>query len=166
MKLDANLDGAPRRLELELNGGSPRRLLLDDESFELDARELRPGVYSVLVGLRSLEVCVHREADGSWAALVEGVRHDVRIADPRKFGGPGAQGGAQGRRARRAPMPGKIVRVLVAQGDQVQAGTGILVVEAMKMQNEIKASGAGQVVELRVVEGELVAAGQVLATLE
>jgi biotin carboxyl carrier protein len=63
-------------------------------------------------------------------------------------------------------MPGKIVRLLVAEGDSVEAGQGLLVVEAMKMQNEMKAPKAGCVVSLKAHEGATVAAGDVLATIE
>ena len=64
------------------------------------------------------------------------------------------------------PMPGKVVRVLVAAGDMVEAGQGILVVEAMKMQNEMKASRAGRVAAMHTREGATVAAGEALATIE
>jgi biotin carboxyl carrier protein len=63
-------------------------------------------------------------------------------------------------------MPGKVVRVLVAAGDTVEAGQGLLVVEAMKMQNEMKASRAGRILSVTVKEGATVAAGEVLATIE
>jgi biotin carboxyl carrier protein len=65
-----------------------------------------------------------------------------------------------------APMPGKVVRVLVAPGDAVEAGQGLVVVEAMKMQNEMKASLAGRVATVPAREGATVAAGEVLATIE
>ena len=71
-----------------------------------------------------------------------------------------------GRESILAPMPGKIVRLLVAPGDSVEAGQGIIVIEAMKMQNELKARRSGRVVALPVREGETVAAGAVLATFE
>jgi biotin carboxyl carrier protein len=63
-------------------------------------------------------------------------------------------------------MPGKVVRVLVAQGDLVEAGQGIAVVEAMKMQNELKAPRGGRIASLSTHEGATVAAGEVLAVIE
>jgi biotin carboxyl carrier protein len=63
-------------------------------------------------------------------------------------------------------MPGKVVRVLVAPGDQVEAGQGLVVVEAMKMQNEMKAAHAGRVATVPAKEGATVAAGEILATIE
>jgi biotin carboxyl carrier protein len=63
-------------------------------------------------------------------------------------------------------MPGKVVRVLAAVGDSVEAGQGILVVEAMKMQNELKAPRAGRVVSVSAKEGDTVAAGEVMAEVE
>jgi biotin carboxyl carrier protein len=65
-----------------------------------------------------------------------------------------------------APMPGKVVRVLVTEGQSVAAGQGIAVVEAMKMQNEMKAPKSGRVIQLKVREGETVGTGEVLALIE
>jgi biotin carboxyl carrier protein len=66
----------------------------------------------------------------------------------------------------KASIPGRIARVLVAAGDEVAAHQAILVIEAMKMQNELKAARDGRVAEVRVAAGQAVAAGQVLAILE
>ena len=159
MKLAATIDGEARELELHIERGLLVRFHLDGAEHAVDAHELRPGLYSILVGRRSLEVCVEREPDGSHAVLVNGVRRSVRLIDPRSYGGAGAAALAVGRQEVRAPMPGKVVRVMVQQGQTVQTGDGLLVVEAMKMQNEIKASIDGQVVQLS-------AAGQVLAVLD
>ena len=74
--------------------------------------------------------------------------------------------GAEGLQTVVAPMPGKIVRVLIAPGDAVETGQGLIVVEAMKMQNEIKATRAGRVLSVAVKEGATVSAGEILATIE
>jgi biotin carboxyl carrier protein len=66
----------------------------------------------------------------------------------------------------KAPMPGKVIRLLVREGDEVQAGQGLAVVEAMKMQNELKALRAGRVLRVAVKDGATVGAGDVLVTLE
>ncbi|MBI1355428.1 MAG: biotin/lipoyl-binding protein [Acidobacteria bacterium] len=166
MRLDALLDGQARSLQLELKDGTIGRLLVDGEPYEVDARPIGPSSYSVLVGLRSFEVHVRPEPTGGLSALVDGVRYETTIQDPRKYGGAGALAGAQGRQEMRAPMPGKIVRVLVAPGDAVEAGAGVIVVEAMKMQNEIKAASDGRVSEVRVQAGDPVSAGQILAVLD
>jgi biotin carboxyl carrier protein len=90
----------------------------------------------------------------------------VAITDPRRLSRKGAGAHGPERENVIAAMPGKIVRVLVKAGESVAAGQGILVVEAMKMQNEMKTRRGGQVVAVAVREGETVAAGAVLATIE
>ncbi|MGE5647301.1 MAG: biotin/lipoyl-containing protein [Acidobacteriota bacterium] len=127
--------------------------------------EVEPGIYSVLAGGRSFEARIER-IDDAWAVTIGRRRYVVEVADPRRpvrraRGLPG-----EGRRPLASPMPGKVVRVLVAEGDRIEAGQGIAVVEAMKMQNEMKAPRAGRVVSLTAREGATVAAGEVLAVIE
>jgi biotin carboxyl carrier protein len=93
-------------------------------------------------------------------------RFDYTIDDPRQWkGSDGAAGGA-GRAVIVAPMPGKVVRVLVTVGDEVGAGDGIVVVEAMKMQNELKAPRGGRVSAIQAQENDSVVAGATLAVIE
>jgi biotin carboxyl carrier protein len=131
------------------------------EPAEADIIEVEPGVYSVIA------------EGGSWEARVSGNRVtvagqtlDFEIDDPRRWKGARHAAGSQGRMSLTAAMPGKIVRVLVAAGDEVVAGQGIMVVEAMKMQNEMKAPRDGRVMAIEVRENESVNAGAVLATIE
>ncbi|HKG21544.1 MAG TPA: acetyl-CoA carboxylase biotin carboxyl carrier protein subunit, partial [Blastocatellia bacterium] len=84
----------------------------------------------------------------------------------RKHRKAAAEQGEEGLQYLTAPMPGKVVRVLHGVGDEVAAGGGVVVVEAMKMQNEVRSRKAGRVIELRVSEGTTVGAGQVLAVVE
>jgi biotin carboxyl carrier protein len=90
---------------------------------------------------------------------------DVKVID-RKHRAAGHDAGVEGRETLTAPMPGKVVAVLASVGEAVERGQGIVVVEAMKMQNEVRASKAGSVVELRVGVGDTVNAGQTLAVVE
>ena len=90
----------------------------------------------------------------------------VEIFDPRALRGRGRGGSAQGRQNVTAPMPGKVIRVLVAAGDAVEAGQGLVAVEAMKMQNEMKSPKAGRVAEMKTKEGAAVTAGDVLVVVE
>jgi biotin carboxyl carrier protein len=127
------------------------------------AQEVEPAVYSVLRNGRSYEARIAPAANG-WTVEIAGRRYAVEVGNPRnaKHG----RGAAGGRRNLTAPMPGKVVRVLVKTGDAVEAGQGVVVVEAMKMQNEMKAAHAGRVVEVRVKDGDTVAAGDILVALE
>jgi biotin carboxyl carrier protein len=126
---------------------------------------VEPGVYSVLLDGRSYEARVE-DGNGCVVVFIDGHRFEVEIRDPRRWTRQSGRAGAEGRLNVTAPMPGKIVRLLVAEGDEVEAGQGLLVVEAMKMQNEMKAPKAGRVVALTAREGATVAAGDVLAAIE
>lgn len=123
--------------------------------------EVEPGVYSVIDNGLSYEVRVLQNE-----AVIDGHRFAFEIDDPRQWRRSRADSAAHGPAAVLAPMPGKVVRVLVAVGEMVAAGQGILVVEAMKMQNEMKAPRAGRVAAVRAVPGEGVGAGAVLALIE
>ncbi|MBI3473292.1 MAG: biotin/lipoyl-binding protein [Candidatus Solibacter usitatus] len=126
---------------------------------------VEPGVYSVLLDGASFEARVEEDGERVWVSL-RGHRFAVEVLDPRKWTGGGRGAHLRGRQELTAPMPGKVVRVLVAEGDPVEAGQGLVVVEAMKMQNELKAARAGRVVSVAAAAGATVAAGEVLAVVE
>jgi len=126
-----------------------------------DIVEVEPGIYSVLVDGCSYEVAVTgAEVD------VDGVRLTVEVEDPRNWTPAASTRKSSGKESVKALMPGKVVRVLVSEGDEVAAGQGLLVVEAMKMQNEMKAPRAGRVLSIAVKEHQPVTAGSVLLTIE
>lgn len=125
------------------------------------------GLYSVLLAGRSYRVTVGgRQASGATELMVNGRSMAIEVFDPRDLRA-GARGTShQGRQEITAQMPGKIVRLLVEPGDSVEAGQGLIVVEAMKMQNEMKSPKAGTVAEVRAKPGATVAAGEVLLAIE
>jgi biotin carboxyl carrier protein len=90
----------------------------------------------------------------------------MEVRDPRRWSRQSRGGAHAGTHQIKAPMPGKVVRVLAAAGDVVEAGQGVVVVEAMKMQNELKAPRAGRVIGVTAKIGATVTAGEVLATVE
>ena len=99
--------------------------------------------------------------------VIGGRRFGFEVEDPRSLQGRrGGAGGAQGPRPVKAPMPGRVVRVLVAAGDEVEEGQGVVVIEAMKMQNELKSPKAGRVARVGVAVGETVGSGDVLVVVE
>jgi biotin carboxyl carrier protein len=164
MRLKIEIGGRVRTLELARDG---RRLtgLLDGRPFEADALEVGSGIYSILLAGASFEVQVE-SAPGGFAVAAGGRRIPVRVVDPRQW--QGRRSGsveAEGRQQIVAPMPGKVVRILVQQGQAVNAGQGILVVEAMKMQNEIRSPKTGTIERLSVNEGQAVNAGEVVAVV-
>ena len=127
---------------------------------EADVVEVEPDVYSVLVDGVSFEARVTgNEVTIGSAGLL------VKNDDPRRWKRSAGSAESTGHASLIAAMPGKIVRVLVAVGDEVAAGQGILVIEAMKMQNELKAPRAGHVAAIGVRENDSVNAGALLATI-
>jgi biotin carboxyl carrier protein len=146
------------------------RILVNGHAVDVDSENLdrvaqvEPGVYSVLVEGRSFEARVIRTEAGMGLEL-DGRCFTAEVRDPRDRGQKPAAALGSGRQNVAAPMPGKVIRVLVREGDAVEVGQGLVVVEAMKMQNEMKALRDGNVVEVRVQDGETVSAGDVLVVL-
>jgi biotin carboxyl carrier protein len=129
--------------------------------------EPQPGFFTVILNGKVLACAWETLPNGATEVIVNGQRIPVTIQDPKRLSHNGAAAGqAGGRAVLTSPMPGKVVRVLCAAGDEVAEGQGLLVVEAMKMQNEVQAPKAGQVVEIKVTEGQTVNAGEVLAVVE
>lgn len=146
------------------------QILVDGRPVEIDPErleavtEVEPGVFSAIVGGVSYEVRLLAEPERLKAETAEG-RFRVEVVDPRNSRRASAAAHGSGRQNILAPMPGKVIRVLVQKGDHVGAGEGLVVVEAMKMQNELKASRPGQVAEVRVQAGDTVGAGDTLVVL-
>jgi acetyl/propionyl-CoA carboxylase alpha subunit len=157
------IDGKKRRVELPAGAvGGAMDCVVDGQGVVVEARMLQPGVLSLLVGGRQYR-CV-LDGDGVW---ISGRRFPFVVDDPRSLQGRrGAGAGTEGPRAVKAPMPGRVVRVLVAVGDEVEEQQGVVVIEAMKMQNELKSPKAGRVVRVGVAVGDTVGAGDVLAVVE
>jgi biotin carboxyl carrier protein len=120
------------------------------------------GSYSVLIDGRSFTVA----SLGGGEFSVNGRVFGVEVFDPRSMHARQAAGAAEGRQAVAAPMPGRVIRVLVEAGQTVEAGQGLIVVEAMKMQNEMKSPKAGRVIEVKARDGATVAAGDILVVIE
>ena len=160
MKLDVVVDGRPGKLAID---GERFQYSREGESIErqFSLEELTPGSYSVLIGGRSYEVI----AAGN-EVRVNGRAFTVEVFDPRSLRGRKAGGTGEGRQNVAAMMPGKVVRVLVTVGQAVEAGHGLVVVEAMKMQNEMKSPKTGHVAEVKTKAGATVAAGEVLVVIE
>jgi biotin carboxyl carrier protein len=164
MKYEIVINGARRNVEFtpRANGASSVAFTVDGLRVEADAKRISRGAYSILLGGRSLEVTAEETTSGL-LIRANGREFQVEIFDPRSWRrrrGAGIE--LEGRQQLVAPMPGKIVRVLVAAGEQVSAGQGLLVIEAMKMQNEIRSPKSGAV-EKVAREGQTVNAGEVLA---
>jgi len=147
------------------------QVVVDGRAIEIDSRQLdsvlqvEAGVYSVLLDGASYEIRIQPSPEGLTAS-VAGRRLGVEVRNPRDASRSSRAAIGSGRQNVTAPMPGKVVRVLVATGDVVETSQGLVVVEAMKMQNELKATRPGRVIEIRAREGETVGAGDTLVVLE
>jgi biotin carboxyl carrier protein len=139
---------------------------LDGLPVQTDAVEIGPNTFSILLSGQSFEVRVTPLPDGT--LQLQAAEHEfiAEVIDPRAWRGRHTAAEAEGRQQILAPMPGKVIRVLVEAGDNVEVGQGLLVVEAMKMQNEIRSPKSGTVERLLAKEGQIVNAGEVLAWVD
>lgn len=162
MYFDASTSGKTARVEVRESRGH-YRVTIGDKTLDLDLVKIGASGLSVLVDGVSHDLGLEKTPEG-FAVLVRGDRFDVDLKDAVK-------GEALGKVAHKgplrltAPMPGKIVKVLVSPGETVEAGRGVLVMEAMKMENELKAARAGVVQEIKVKEGQAVEMGALLLVI-
>lgn len=164
MILDAFVAG--HRVRVDVKGGNGRfTVTVDGQPREVDAVDTGRGFLNLLVEGSSHEVGLTATDNGYRVVLRDEVLEVDLRAGGRDAGAP-ARRAAAGPLRLTAPMPGKIVRVLVAAGDEVSAGQGLVVMEAMKMENELTAPRAGRVKEVGAREGQAVETGTLLATLE
>jgi biotin carboxyl carrier protein len=161
---DVNIDGKNYRLELNYVDGR-WQCRLDGEAVDVDAVLARRDVLSVIIGGKAYEIKRERTAT-DMHLWVGSVRYAVQLRDPRSLRSRASADDGKGPRKLIAPMPGKVVRILAGEGAEVEAGQGIVVVEAMKMQNEIKSPKKGVVRKIVAAEGAAVNAGDVLAVVE
>ena len=165
MVYEVLVNGKPRRLKLERAAGG-WECRLDGDPVHIDAVIPRRDVLSLLVDGRAFEI--KREQTATDLHLWVGTtRFAVELRDPRSLRSRNKTGGDEkGPVKLLAPMPGRIVRLLVAENSEVEAGQGIVVVEAMKMQNEIKSPKKGIVKKISATPGAAVNPGDVLAIVE
>ena len=170
MRRILSLDGQDCRVEIRAEAGDGAlRVAVDGGAGELVARAT-PGGWTVTDGRRTVEAGVTGERSGEFVVQIAG--HTYRLKTDRgTVGGPrrrgsGTAGAAGGRSEVRTPMPGKVVRLVREEGDQVAAGDGVLVFEAMKMQNEIRAPESGVIANMRAVAGTPMEGGELLFVVE
>jgi biotin carboxyl carrier protein len=165
MNYEVRINDKLYQLELDHSEGQ-WRCKLDGTALNIDAILSRPNVLSILLDGKAYEI--KRELTPNDLHLwVGSSRYSAEVNDPRSL--RNRRGGAaanQGPQKLAAAMPGKVVRILLQEGEKVEAGQGILVVEAMKMQNEIKSPKVGRIQKLMVNDGDALVAGDVVAIVE
>jgi biotin carboxyl carrier protein len=159
------VEGTAHRLQLERTDGG-WKCVLDGAAMQLDAVLTRRDVLSILVDGRSYEV-KREQTSRDLHMWVGSERFAVELRDPRSLRGRRAADEEEhGPKKLIASMPGRVVRILLEEKSQVEAGQGVVVVEAMKMQNEIKSPKKGLVQKILAITGANVNAGDVLAIVE
>lgn len=169
MRYFAKLQGQKEAVPVDIKhlGGTQYRLTLNDKTYTVDALTLDHGAVSLLVDGHSFPVEFEENGD-EVGVLVRGQVTQVDVADERRLRLRAGSAGftAEGKQLISAPMPGKVVKVLVKLGDEVKEGQGLVIVEAMKMENELKSPKAGKVTELFAKEGTTVENNAKLVVVE
>ena len=167
MKLIVLRNGEETRVDVE-ERGHLHRVSLGDQIFDVDSAAISGTVRSLLIGGRQFEVSVRRKGPGRYSVRHLGSIDEVEVLDPLTYlaeqGSSRQQ--AAGPRQVKAYMPGRVVEVLVSKGDSVEPGQGLIVLEAMKMENEIQADRAAVVARIFVTAGQAVEGGDPLFELE
>ena len=167
MKLKAQLLGNEHEISIDFENGVAFADV-DARGYQIEIRELADGQYLLVEGSKIYRCRVegNRGSESSFEVVLQGRARDVTITDPKRLRSTHSAGAHHAGAAKIvSPMPGKIVRVLVEVGAQVETGTGIVVVEAMKMQNEMKSPRAGRVAEVKIAAGATVTAGEILLVI-
>ncbi len=154
-------------VEIEETGESVYRVSVDGNAFVVDGKKTGRTNYSLIVDNRSFEIEVDNAGD-DYHVLVDGRTYHIALVDERRLRVGGSQSSTQlqGQQRVSVPMPGKVIAVLVAPGDQVEKGQGLVIVEAMKMENEVHSPIAGAIKEIKVKAGDTVEGGAVLVIVE
>lgn len=166
MNYVATIGEREARVTVEEVGVARYKVTIDGREHLVDAHEVQSSVWSVLQGADSFEVDIQGR-DEEYEVLIAGDCYKFSLMnEQRKALMRTAGKGGAGKAMVTSPMPGKVVKILVAEGDEVKADQGIIVVEAMKMENELKSAIAGNVKEIFVKEGEIVESGAKLVFVE
>jgi len=164
MKYRALVDGEDIELEIVTSHSSKVEALVSGSRLSFGLFEISHGVYWFELDNRSVEARILPEGDG-YRVQIGRVSHQVEFLDFRSRRRPKGERKAGSREDVLSPMPGRVVQILAREGETVKAGQGLIVLEAMKMQNEIRSPRDGIVAAVGVTEGTAVSAAQILLTL-
>ena len=165
MIFDATIGERSVRVEVQEHDGR-YRVNIGGRALSIDFQDVGRGFVNLLIDSGSHEVGVERHAGGAFSVQFDGATHHVELHGAARGVAAGAAKGASGPARVTAPMPGKIVRLLVEPGARVEAGQGLVVMEAMKMENELRSPRPGRVKDLPAREGQTVETGALLAVVE
>jgi len=155
------------KVSVEELGGSNYKVMIDGVEHVVDAHQVAHELWSILYRGESFVVDVTQLPTEEYEVLIKGDCHKFTLMNEQRRAMMRAGGkGSAGKAMLTSPMPGKVVKLLVAEGQEVEAGQGVIVVEAMKMENELKSAVAGKVKEIFVEEGQVVESGAKLLLVE
>ena len=167
MAFIAKLGDQTYTVDIEEVGRSLYRIAVDGNEFLVDGKQTGQNNYSLLINHRSFEVDVDTSEE-EYRVLVDGRSYHIHLVDERRMRLGGFQTGIQlqGKQEVTVPMAGNVIAVLVAEGDRVDKGQGLVIVEAMKMENEVRSPIDAEIKEVRVKTGQSVEAGETLMVVE
>ncbi len=166
MKLQAEIENKKYDVEFTRDGTNVRATV-DGRSYVLEASEPEPNVFLFKNENKVTEAAVSPAPLGATNVRIGTHEFQVKLIDPKRLKGTATdEDSFDGKAEIRTAMPGKVVRIIAPVGTEVKHGDGVLVVEAMKMQNELKSPKDGVVKEIRVTDGVNVNAGDILAVIE
>lgn len=161
MKYYAKVDNQ----EFVIEVGHENQIIVNDEPYDIDFRQISDsGVTSLIIGHHSLEAVVE-EKEGAWQVLIRGDLYDVAVDDERSrrlASARGDMGAAEGDVIIRSPMPGIVIAVSVSEGQHVNKGDKVVILESMKMENELRSPRDGVVRHIKVEAGTNVEKDQIL----
>ena len=172
MTFDVEINGRSRSVSVEAVGAVGRdggrfRVVIDGSVEHVDGRITDLGLSLIFPSAgRSLDAAITERPGGEWLIQLPHVGVTARLDGRRYRRGPAAESSQTGEQRVTAPMPGRILRVLVKPGDEVAARQGLVVGEAMKMENELGSPKAGRVKDVAVSEGQSIEAGRLLVIVE
>jgi len=164
MKYRVTIDGQEREIDVQLTPGGSVSVMMDGAALDVDALRI-PGGVSLRVGTKTYDVMVGESGGGLQLAAGE-LRTKAVVESERNKARKKRGGGGSSEKEIRAPMPGRVVKVLVSVGDEVEADAPVVVIEAMKMENELRAPTAAKVAAIEASEGQNVEGGALLVRFE
>jgi biotin carboxyl carrier protein len=155
------------KVTVEAKSGSNYEVTIDGTRTTVNASRVADHLWSILCGNKSVEADVFQLPGDEFEVLIQGDSHKFSLVNEQQRALLQPDGkGTTGRALILSPMPGKIVKLLVEVGQEVGANHGLIIVQAMKMENEIKSAGAGRIAEIFVKEGDVVESGAKLLLVE
>lgn len=164
MDYEYSHEGETFPVKIDGDSSGSYKAVIGDKEFEFSSSNISPNEFSFLLNRKNMKVYIAESDDGVFVHIGGHIVHFKKPgADNGGFGGAGGDFGVKDEIS--TPMPGKVVKVIVSEGDHVEAGQSLVIVESMKMENEIRSPVAGEVVAVNFKDGDLVEPGQTIIRL-